>query len=144
FFAHQNVAKTAVEVFRRQRLGGVLLFNASKSTFNPGPGFGPYTLPKASVIALMKQYAVELGSHGIRCNAVNADRIQTGLYAKGLLEKRAKARGLTVQQYLSGNLLGEEVYPEDVAYAFVYLAQARKTTGAVIPVDGGNAPAFPR
>lgn len=144
FFAHQNVAKAAVAIFRKQRLGGALLFNASKSAFNPGPGFGPYTLPKAGVIALMKQYAVELGSEGIRCNAVNADRVRTALFAKGLLEKRAQARGLTVEQYVSGNLLGEETYPEDVASAFVWLAQARKTTGAVIPVDGGNAAAFPR
>ncbi len=144
FFSHQNVAQAAVNVFRRQRLGGVLLFNASKSTFNPGPGFGPYTLPKSSVIALMKQYAVELGGEGIRANAVNADRVRTGLFDHGLLEKRAKARGLTVEEYVSGNLLGEEVYPEDVAHAFVALALARKTTGAVLPVDGGNAAAFPR
>jgi NAD(P)-dependent dehydrogenase (short-subunit alcohol dehydrogenase family) len=144
FFAHQKVAQAAVNVFRRQKLGGVLLFNASKSAFNPGPGFGPYTLPKAGVVALMKQYAVELGPEGIRCNAVNADRVRTALFTQGLLEKRAKARGLTVEQYVSGNLLGEEVYPEDVAYAFVSLALAPKTTGAVLPVDGGNAAAFPR
>jgi hypothetical protein len=61
-----------------------------------------------------------------------------------LLAKRAKARGLTVQEYVKGNLLGEEVFAEDVAQAFVALAQARKTTGAVLPVDGGNAAAFPR
>ncbi|OGR90053.1 MAG: short-chain dehydrogenase [Elusimicrobia bacterium RIFCSPLOWO2_01_FULL_59_12] len=144
FFAHQTVAKAAVAVFRRQGLGGALLFNASKSTFNPGAGFGPYTLPKAGVIALMKQYAVELGPEGIRSNAVNADRVRTGLYADGLLEKRARARGLTVDQYVSGNLLRKEVFPEDVAGAFVWLAQAEKTTGTVIPVDGGNAAAFPR
>jgi rhamnose utilization protein RhaD (predicted bifunctional aldolase and dehydrogenase)/NAD(P)-dependent dehydrogenase (short-subunit alcohol dehydrogenase family) len=144
FFAYQYVAKAAVAVFRRQRRGGVLLFNASKSAFNPGPAFGPYTLPKAGVIALMKQYAVELGAEGIRCNAVNADRVRTGLFAKGLLEKRAKARGLSVAQYVSGNLLKAEVLAEDVANAFVWLAQAAKTTGAVVPVDGGNAAAFPR
>jgi NAD(P)-dependent dehydrogenase (short-subunit alcohol dehydrogenase family) len=144
FFAHQHVAQAAVRVFRRQGLGGVLLFNASKSTFNPGPGFGPYTLPKSGVVALMKQYAVELGAEGIRSNAVNADRVRTGLFAGGLLEKRAKARGVTVEDYMSGNLLKKEVYAEDVAAAFVWLAQAQKTTGAVVPVDGGNAAAFPR
>ena len=144
FFAHQHVAQAAVRIFERQALGGVLLFNASKSAFNPGPGFGPYTLPKAGVIALTRQYAVEVGGMGVRVNAVNADRVQTGLYRNGLLAKRAKARGLTVQEYVKGNLLGEEVFAEDVAQAFVALAQARKTTGAVLPVDGGNAAAFPR
>lgn len=144
FFAHQAVAQTAIVVFRRQGMGGVLLFNASKSAFNPGEGFGPYTLPKAGVIALMKQYAVELGGEGIRSNAVNADRVRTNLYAGGLLERRAVARGITVEQYVSGNLLKKEVFPEDVAQAFVSLALAQKTTGTVLPVDGGNAAAFPR
>lgn len=144
FFAHQYVAQAAAAVFERQGFGGALLFNASKSAFNPGPGFGPYTLPKSGVIALMRQYAVELGKKGVRSNAVNADRVQTGLFAEGLLAKRAKARGLTLKEYVEGNLVGEEVFAEDVAQAFVYLAQARKTTGAVIPVDGGNAAAFPR
>jgi NAD(P)-dependent dehydrogenase (short-subunit alcohol dehydrogenase family) len=120
------------------------LFNASKSTFNPGPNFGPYTLPKTAVIGLMKQYAVELGNLGVRSNAVNADRVNTHLYGNGLLESRARARGLAIEEYLSGNLLREEVYAEDVANAFVLLAQARKTTGATLPVDGGNAAAFPR
>lgn len=144
FFAHQSVAQAAMAIFQRQRLGGVLLFNASKSAFNPGAGFGPYALPKAGVVALMRQYAVEGGAIGVRSNAVNADRVNTALYSGGLLERRAKARGLTLQDYLSGNLVAEEVFAEDVAQAFIYLAQARKTTGAVIPVDGGNAAAFPR
>jgi NAD(P)-dependent dehydrogenase (short-subunit alcohol dehydrogenase family) len=144
FFAHQHVAQAAVRVFDRQGLGGALLFNASKSAFNPGPGFGPYTLPKAGVIALMRQYALELGKIGVRSNAVNADRVQTNLYAGGLLARRAKARGVSLSQYLKGNLLGLEVFAEDVAQAFVFLALARKTTGAVLPVDGGNAAAFPR
>jgi rhamnose utilization protein RhaD (predicted bifunctional aldolase and dehydrogenase)/NAD(P)-dependent dehydrogenase (short-subunit alcohol dehydrogenase family) len=144
FFAHQHVAQSAMDVFLRQGLGGVLLFNASKSAFNPGPGFGPYSLPKAGVVALMRQYAVEGGSAGVRSNAVNADRVNTNLYGEGLLAARARARGLSVPDYLSGNLVKEEVFAEDVAQAFVYLALARKTTGAVIPVDGGNAAAFPR
>jgi NAD(P)-dependent dehydrogenase (short-subunit alcohol dehydrogenase family) len=144
FFAHQYVAQAAVRVFERQGLGGVLLFNASKSAFNPGPGFGPYSLPKAGVIALMRQYAIELGKINVRVNAVNADRVQTHLFADGLLAKRAKARGLTLSEYVKGNLLGQEVFAEDVAQAFVALAQSRKTTGAVLPVDGGNAAAFPR
>jgi len=144
FFAHQYVAQAAVRLFKRQGFGGVLLFNASKSAFNPGPGFGPYTLPKAGVIALMRQYAVELGKIGVRVNAVNADRVQTNLFSGGLLARRAKARGLSLTEYVKGNLLGEEVLAEDVAQAFVSLALARKTTGAVLPVDGGNAAAFPR
>lgn len=139
FFAHQSVAQNAVRIMKTQGTGGVLLFNVSKQAVNPGPDFGPYGLPKASTLFLSRQYALEYGGDGIRVNAVNADRVNTGIFAGGLLEQRAKARGLSVQQYLSdGNLLKREVKTTDVAQAFVMLAQARKTTGAVLTVDGGN------
>jgi len=139
FFAHQSVAREAVKVFRAQGTGGCLLFNASKQAVNPGPDFGPYGLPKAATLFLSRQYAVDYGAEGIRSNAVNADRVNTGIFAGGLLESRAKARGLSVAQYLSeGNLLKREVKTDDVAKAFVSLALQNKTTGAAITVDGGN------
>ena len=142
--AHNLVASCAVETMRLQRRGGCLLFNASKSAFNPGPGFGPYAVAKAALVALMRQYAVDLGHFGIRANAVNADRIRTGIFAGGVLESRAAARGLSIDEYFRSNLLTREVTGHDVAAAFAYLAQARATTGCVVTVDGGNAAAFPR
>ena len=144
FFAHQYVAQAAVQIMRRQGTGGVLLFNVSKQAINPGPDFGPYGLPKAATLALMRQYAVDYGGDGITSNAVNADRIRSGLLTDALIKKRAKARGVTEHDYLAGNLLGREVLAEDVAEAFVSLALARKTTGAVLTVDGGNIAAAPR
>jgi rhamnose utilization protein RhaD (predicted bifunctional aldolase and dehydrogenase)/NAD(P)-dependent dehydrogenase (short-subunit alcohol dehydrogenase family) len=144
FFAHQHVAQAAVQIMRRQGTGGALLFNVSKQALNPGPDFGPYGLPKAATLALMRQYAVDHGGDGITSNAVNADRIRSGLLTDALVSKRAKARGVTEQDYLAGNLLGREVLAEDVAEAFVSLALARKTTGAVLTVDGGNIAAAPR
>lgn len=142
--SHNLVAARAVASMRSARRPGCLLFNASKSAFNPGPGFGPYAVAKAALVALVRQYAVDLGKHGIRANAVNADRIRTGLFGGGVLESRAAARGVTVEDYFKNNLLAREVTAEDVAQAFVYLAQARTTTGCVVTVDGGNAAAFPR
>jgi rhamnose utilization protein RhaD (predicted bifunctional aldolase and dehydrogenase)/NAD(P)-dependent dehydrogenase (short-subunit alcohol dehydrogenase family) len=142
--SHARVARAAVEVMLAQGRGGALLFNASKSAFNQGPGFGPYAVAKTALVSLMRQYAVDLGARGIRSNAVNADRIRTALFGGGVVESRAKARGLTVDEYFKANLLAREVHAEDVADAFVYLAQARATTGCVITVDGGNAAAFPR
>jgi rhamnose utilization protein RhaD (predicted bifunctional aldolase and dehydrogenase)/NAD(P)-dependent dehydrogenase (short-subunit alcohol dehydrogenase family) len=144
FFAHQYVAQAAVQIMRRQGTGGVLLFNVSKQALNPGPDFGPYGLPKAATLALMRQYAVDHGGDGITSNAVNADRIRSGLLTDALIRKRAQARGVTEQGYLAGNLLGREVLAEDVAEAFVSLSLARKTTGAVLTVDGGNIAAAPR
>jgi NAD(P)-dependent dehydrogenase (short-subunit alcohol dehydrogenase family) len=100
-------------------------------------------VPKAAVVALMRQYAVDLGSHGIRSNAVNADRIHTALF-DGLVEARAKARGVSPEEYFRDNLLHRETTAADVARAFGFLATAEATTGTVITVDGGNAAAFPR
>ena len=138
FFAHQNVAKRAVQVMRQQGMGGVILFNTSKQAVNPGPNFGPYGLPKTATMALMRQYAVEYGDEGIRSSAVNADRIKSGLLTDSMVKSRAKARGVSEAAYMRGNLLNREVTAEDVAQAFVNLALAEKSTGAIITVDGGN------
>jgi rhamnose utilization protein RhaD (predicted bifunctional aldolase and dehydrogenase)/NAD(P)-dependent dehydrogenase (short-subunit alcohol dehydrogenase family) len=138
FFAHQLVAQNAVRVMLAQDTGGVLLFNVSKQAVNPGADFGPYGLPKAATLLLVRQYALEYGKHRIRANAVNADRIRSGLLTPELIAARAAARGLSEHEYMAGNLLGREVTAEDVAQAFLYHATALKTTGDVTTVDGGN------
>jgi len=138
FFAHQAVAQNAVRIMRAQATGGCLLFNTSKQAVNPGKDFGPYGLPKASTLFLMKQYALDHGRDGIRSNAVNADRIRSGLLTEEMVAARSKARGVSEKDYMSGNLLGREVTAGDVADAFVYLAKATKTTAAIVTVDGGN------
>ena len=144
FFAHQAVAQNAVRIMRVQGPGGVLLFNASKQAVNPGPDFGPYGLPKAATFALARQYALDHGAEGIRANAVNADRIRSGLLTDEMIASRARARGVTEADYMSGNLLGVEITPDDVAQAFLHQALATSTTGGVTTVDGGNIAAAPR
>ena len=144
FFAHQTVAQNAVRIMLPQGTGGCLLFNVSKQAVNPGPDFGPYGLPKAATLALVRQYALEYGSNGIRANAVNADRIRSGLLTPELVATRAKARGIDEQRYMTGNLLGREVTAEDVAQAFLHHAVALKTTADVTTVDGGNIAAVLR
>ena len=144
FFAHQVLASEAVRLFLIQKTGGVLLFNASKAAFNPGKDFGPYALPKAAVVALTKQYALDYGQFGIRSNAINADRIRTALFSEEVLTERAAARGLSADDYFKSNLLQQEVYDTDVAQGFLNLALAEKTTGSIITIDGGNIAASPR
>ena len=144
FFAHQVLASEASQLFLTQKTGGVLLFNASKAAFNPGKNFGPYALPKAAVVALTKQYALDYGADGIRANAINADRIRTSLFSEQVLKERAEARGLTPDDYFRNNLLQQEVYDTDVAQGFLNLALAEKTTGSIITIDGGNIAASPR
>ncbi|HTV90928.1 MAG TPA: bifunctional aldolase/short-chain dehydrogenase [Stellaceae bacterium] len=144
FFAHQHIAQSAVRIMLAQGTGGCLLFNVSKQAVNPGPDFGPYGLPKAATLALMRQYALEYGGAGIRANAVNADGIRGGLLTGALIARRAEAYGISERQYMSRNLLGREVTAEDVAQAFLALALASSTTGAFLTVDGGNIAAAPR
>jgi NAD(P)-dependent dehydrogenase (short-subunit alcohol dehydrogenase family) len=138
FFAHQTVAQEAVRIMRKQGTGGVLLFNLSKQAVNPGANFGPYGLPKGATMLLMRQYALDYGAEGIRSNGVNADRVRSGLLTDTMIKDRAKARGVSEVEYMSGNLLQAEVTAADVAQAFVALAEARKTTGHIETVDGGN------
>jgi len=138
FYGHQRVAQAAVKIMLAQGTGGCLLFNVSKQAVNPGANFGPYGLPKAATLFLVRQYAVDYGADGIRANAVNADRIRSGLLTEDFIKERAKARGVTEKDYMSGNLLGREVTAEDVAQAFLSQALALKTTADVTTVDGGN------
>src|SRR6478736_1566459 len=144
FYGHQRVAQAAVKIMLAQDTGGCLLFNVSKQAVNPGPNFGPYGLPKAATLFLVRQYAVDYGADGIRANAVNADRIRSGLLTDDFIAARAKARGVSEKDYLSGNLLGREVTAEDVAQAFLHQALELKTTGDVTTVDGGNIAAAMR
>ncbi|MFN9988825.1 MAG: bifunctional aldolase/short-chain dehydrogenase [Cyanobacteriota bacterium] len=158
FFSHQAVAQAAIAIFRSQdasdpegpavesggRLGGQLLFNVSKQALNPGPNFGAYGISKAALLALVRQYALEEGPAGVRVNAVNADRIRSGLLDDTMIRERAAARGVSEEVYMAGNLLGAEVRAKDVAEAFVALARAERTTGAVLTVDGGTVAAMVR
>ena len=142
FFAHQTIAQNAVRVMRAQHSaggsGGCILFNTSKQAVNPGENFGPYGLPKAATLFLVRQYALDHGKHGIRTGGVNADRVRSGLLSDEMIAMRSKARKLSEDEYLRGNLLGREVTANDVAKAFLDLALSPSTTGAILTVDGGN------
>tara|TARA_B100001123_G_C15339534_1_gene1034223 strand:+ start:3100 stop:5160 length:2061 start_codon:yes stop_codon:yes gene_type:complete len=144
FFAHQTVAQNAVRVMRAQGTGGVLLFNVSKQALSPGLDFGPYGIPKAATLHLVRQYALDHGSEGIRANAVNADRVRGGLLTSEMISDRSKARGVSEKEYMSGNLLGMEVTADDVAQAFVHQALQKMTTAGLSTVDGGNISAAVR
>jgi NAD(P)-dependent dehydrogenase (short-subunit alcohol dehydrogenase family) len=144
FFAHQTVAQNAVRIMLAQGTGGCLLFNVSRQAVAQGPNAGPYGLPKAATLFLMKQYALEYASAGVRANAVNADGIRSGIMTPDYIKSRAAAYGIGEAQYMARNLLGREVTAEDVATAFVSLASARNTTASFATVDGGNLAAAPR
>ncbi len=144
FWSHHYIARAAIKVMQKQGTGGAIVFNVSKQAVNPGPDFGPYGTSKAALMALMRQYSLEHAADGITVNAVNPDRIRTGLMTDEMVDERARARGVTPEVYMRGNLLKREVSGEDVAEAVLHLVQARASTGAVITVDGGNVAAMMR
>ena len=144
FYAHQYLSQACIDIMLKQQTGGVLLFNITKQAINPGDKFGPYGIPKASTLFLMRQYTLEYGKFGIRSNGVNPDRIRSGLVTDKMIASRSKARKVSEKEYMSGNLLKEEVLAEDVGKAFLSLALATKTTGDVMTVDGGNIQAVLR
>lgn len=89
----------------------------------------------------MRVAALELAPEGIRVNALHPDAVfDTGIWTQEALERSAKRYGLSVEEYKTRNLLGCEITSADVANAVVALCDTlfRATTGAQIPVDGGN------
>ncbi len=146
------LTKEAMAVMRKQNMGGSLVYVASKNAFAPGAGFGGYSVSKAGMLQLMRIAALEGGSVGIRCNAVNPDAVfdNSKLWAGGIREQRAAAHGVKPEEledfYASRNLLKARVRSVDVAQTVAYLLsdESSRTTGSVIAVDGGVAAAFPR
>jgi NAD(P)-dependent dehydrogenase (short-subunit alcohol dehydrogenase family) len=89
----------------------------------------------------MRVAALELAPDGIRVNAVHPDAVfDTQLWTQEALETSARRYGLSVEEYKTRNLLKTEIRSHDVAAAVLAFADGTlaKTTGAQLPVDGGN------
>lgn len=148
---HFLVSRAAMRVLLAQNIGGSLVFNATKNVTAPGKDFGAYSAAKAAEAQLCRILAIEGGPAHIRANMVNPDAVlSSNLWSPEIREKRARAQGIPVEQledfYTQRNLLKAKITGEDVAEAVFWLASDRssKTTGAMIPVDGGVREAFPR
>ena len=149
---HFLVCRAALRQMRAQGQGGSIVLICTKNALDPGAGFGAYSSAKAAQLQLGRVLAVEAGADGIRVNMVNPDAVfeGSGLWDADLRAGRAAAHGVAVDDlesfYAQRNLLGRRVTGPDVAEAVSFLASDRsaKTTGAVIPVDGGLRGAFPR
>jgi rhamnulose-1-phosphate aldolase/alcohol dehydrogenase len=149
---HFLVAREALRVMKAQGTGGSVVFIATKNVTAPGKDFAAYSAAKAAEAQLARVLALEGAPHGIRSNMVNPDAIfrGSGLWSEELREQRARAQGIDPSEledyYRRRNLLQVEVTGEDVAVAALFLASDRsaKTTGSMLPVDGGLREAFPR
>ncbi len=146
------MTRATMRLIKEQGSGGSLVYVASKNAFGPGAGFGAYSVSKAGMVQLMRIAALEGGAAGIRANAINPDAVfdNSRLWDGGLREERAAAHGIAPEEledfYAARNILKRRVTTADVARtaAFLLSDASSRTTGAVIPVDGGVAGAFPR
>ncbi len=146
------VAKAAASVMARQKLGGDIVYVASKNGVFAGPNNLAYGAAKADQAHQVRLLAAELGSHGIRVNGVNPDGVVrgSGIFAGGWGAQRAAVYGVPEEElgayYAKRTLLGAEVLPEHVAAAIYALVgpDLSRTTGMFVPVDGGVAAAFLR
>lgn len=121
--------------------GGRVVIIGSKNVLAPGPGAAAYSASKAALTQLARVAALEWGVDGIRINSVHPNAVfDTGIWTDDVLAARAKHYGLTVDEYKRDNVLKTEVTSRDVAELVVEMCGSRfaKTTGAQVPVDGGN------
>ncbi len=121
--------------------GGRVVVIGSKNVPAPGPGAAAYSASKAALRQLARVAALEWGRDGIRVNGLHPNAVfDTGVWTEDVLASRAAAYGLSVEDYRRNNVLGVEVTSRDVAELAAELCGPRfaKTTGAWIPVDGGN------
>ncbi|MER7195855.1 bifunctional aldolase/short-chain dehydrogenase [Streptomyces flaveolus] len=146
------VSREAARVMTAQKLGGDIIYIASKNGVFAGPNNIAYGATKADQAHQVRLLAAELGEHGIRVNGVNPDGVVrgSGIFAGGWGAKRAAVYGVEEEKlgefYAQRTLLKREVLPEHVANAVFALTggDLTHTTGLHIPVDAGVAAAFLR
>ena len=146
------VAREAARAMIAQKMGGDVVYIASKNSLFAGPNNIAYSATKADQAHQVRLLAAELGEHGIRVNGVNPDGVVrgSGIFAGGWGAKRAAVYGVAEedlgQYYAQRTLLKREVLPEHVAAAVYALTgpDLSQTTGLHVPVDSGVAAAFLR
>ncbi|MEU2371803.1 bifunctional aldolase/short-chain dehydrogenase [Streptomyces pseudogriseolus] len=146
------VSREAARLMTAQRLGGDIVYIASKNAVFAGPNNIAYSATKADQAHQVRLLAAELGEHGIRVNGVNPDGVVrgSGIFAGGWGARRAAVYGVPEEKlgefYAQRTLLKREVLPEHVANAVFALTggDLTHTTGLHVPVDAGVAAAFLR
>jgi len=139
--ANAELMRAAHPLLARAPRGGRVVVVASKNVPAPGPGAASYSASKAALTQLARVAALEWGKDGIRVNVIHPNAVfDTALWTREVLEGRAKQYGMTVDEYKTNNVLRTEVTSADVAELIAEMCGPlfSKTTGAQIPVDGGN------
>ena len=130
-----------------ERQTGSIVITSSTNGLEPGLNYAHYVAAKHAVVGLMKNIALELAPHGIRCNSINPGAIKTGMTDHpGAWDMFAGHEGGTEADMLEGGyafaaLKGTTFMdPQVIADTALYLNSdlAAKVTGVTIPVDAGH------
>jgi NAD(P)-dependent dehydrogenase (short-subunit alcohol dehydrogenase family) len=155
------LTRAADWVFRDQKLPSSIVLTSSANAVVPKEGSEAYDTSKTAVNHLIRELAIKLGPlvrvNGIAPATVVAgstmfprDRVIQSLqkYAIAYLESESteQLRGKLADFYAQRTLTKRPITPEACAAAIVWLAsdQSARTTGHIIPVDGGLPDAFLR
>lgn len=139
--ANLVLMRLAHPLLKQAPRGGRVVVMGSKNVPAPGPGASAYSASKAALTQLARVAALEWGADGIRVNILHPNAVfDTGIWSEDVLQQRAANYGLTVEQYKTNNVLRVEVTSRDVAELAAEMCGPlfSKTTGAQLPVDGGN------
>lgn len=138
--SHMKLLRECVP-FLRLGFDAAVIFVGSKNVAAPGPGAVAYSASKAGLSQLARVAALELGEDAIRVNTIHPNAVyDTGLWDAELLKSRAEHYRMSIDDYRRSNVLKTDIASSDVATAILAFAGSDflKTTGAQVPVDGGN------
>ncbi|MFI0456637.1 MAG: SDR family NAD(P)-dependent oxidoreductase, partial [Candidatus Thiodiazotropha endolucinida] len=139
--ANLSLLRTCHPYLKRAPHGGRIVVIGSKNVPAPGQGAAAYSASKAALTQLARVVALEWASDAIRINTLHPDAVfDTGIWTEEVLAARASHYGISIADYKKRNLMKCEISSKDVAELASELCDQRfsKTTGAQIPVDGGN------
>jgi rhamnose utilization protein RhaD (predicted bifunctional aldolase and dehydrogenase)/NAD(P)-dependent dehydrogenase (short-subunit alcohol dehydrogenase family) len=139
--ANLSLLRLAYPLLKLAPRNGRVAVIGSKNVTAPGPGAAAYSASKAALTQLLRVAALEWAGDGIRLNALHPDAVfDTGIWTDDVLAARAAHYGMSIDQYKRRNLLKTEITSHDVAELAAELCGPlfAKTTGAQIPIDGGD------
>ncbi|WP_324172624.1 bifunctional aldolase/short-chain dehydrogenase [Sulfurimonas sp.] len=138
--SHQKLIKQTAP-FLKLGIDASIIMVASKNFPAPGKGAAAYSVAKAGQTQLARIAALEFGEYGVRVNTLHPHAVfDTAIWTDEVLANRAKAYGMSVQEYKTNNVLKTEIRSNDVAELVCAMAGKAfaKTTGAQVAIDGGS------
>ncbi|CAN5688628.1 bifunctional aldolase/short-chain dehydrogenase [soil metagenome] len=138
--SHQKLLKYTIP-YLKQGSDASIIMVGSRNVKAPGPGAASYSCSKAALTQLCRVASLELAPAGVRCNIIHPDAVfDTKLWTPEALQRSAERYGMSVEEYKTRNLMKTEIKSKDIGNMVAAMASPlfAKTTGAQIPVDGGN------